>query len=179
MTIGDNTRLSRSYSGAPIAESLPPAAGRPSRDITRGNRALPRAPALRSKITALPQPSQTRDKSDFPISFYPASFTFPRGSFPPEEPSRCLLPTLHPDCSLLIYCIASLFPTTTLFLGGSSLLSPFAPPTQRYHPVFGEVQDDFSPRYRRSAPGQISTGYKRSHPVLAPTPPLQREKEIK
>lgn len=87
VTIGDNTRLSRSYSGAPIAENLPPAAGRPSRDITRGNRALPRAPALRSKITALPQPSQTRDKNDFPIGFYPASFTFPRSSFTPEEPS--------------------------------------------------------------------------------------------
>lgn len=56
------------------------------------------------------------------------------------------------------------------------MLSPFTPPTQKYHPISGGLQDDFSPQYHRSAPRQNSTACKCSHPALAPTPPLQRKK---
>lgn len=95
----------------------------------------------------------------------------------PEEPSWRLLPTLHPDCSLLTYCIACLSPPHSFFWGGSPLLSPFTPPTQKYHPIFGELQDDFSPQHHRSAPRQTSTACKRGRPALAPTPPLRRQKK--
>lgn len=160
---------------APIADSLPPAAARPSRDITRGNWALPCTPALYSKITTLPQQSETRDKNDFPIGFYPSSFTFPIAPFPR---GAFLTSPPHPAPRLLIaYLLHSLFiPPSLFFLGGSPLLSPFTPPTQKYHPIFGELQDDFSPQHHRSAPRQTSTACKRGRPALAPTPPLRRQK---
>lgn len=119
----------------PIADSLPPAAARPSRDITRGNWALPCTPALYSKITTLPQQSETRDKNDFPIGVYPSSFTFPIAAFPR---GAFLTSPPHPAPRLLIaYLLHSLFiPPSLFFLGGITFALSFHPSHTKVPPYF-------------------------------------------
>lgn len=78
---------------------------------------------------------------------------------------------------LTAYLLHGLLPTLLLLVGGSSLFS-FHPFHTKVPPYLGELQDDFSPWNQRSAPRQIFTVSKCCHPVLAPTPPLQREKPL-
>lgn len=79
-----------------------------------------------------------------------------------------LMPPPYPAPTLLTYCTTCLVPLHSFF-GGITFALSF----HLSYPVFGELQDDFSPRSHCSASGQMCTASEL--PCTSPNPPLQTE----
>lgn len=94
-------------------------------ETSHGGTELCHVRQLCSKITALPQQSQTSDKNDFPIGSYPSSVTFPIALFPTRSlPDVSSLPCTQIAHGLFITQLVYLPLPITLFWGIILALSP-------------------------------------------------------